>query len=222
MDFSNITSDYEVISFVGQGGAFGRFVKEYGGIKPLGITSIGRGGDIRVKKNMYIATAAGVLGECDFTKEIVHTTGMNTPMGEVIVTQALSDGRAVLAGPSINSQLSRLCRYFLDEIGVGQVYIDGAGDKRTFASCSDAVVVGLGCEYISRLIGLPHVSEMGGDVDIHDVSGALTDEMLEDFNAGNVVVEDMSKIFVKPAVLDRFLHRGGILYVKNKLKLINI
>ena len=42
------------------------------------------------------------------SREILDTTGMPTPMGEVIILRACSDGFIQLAGPSMTAQLARL------------------------------------------------------------------------------------------------------------------
>jgi hypothetical protein len=58
---------------------------------------------------------------------------MNTPMGEVIIVRALSDGNVELAGPSINTYMESVCR---DLLGAGSslVIVDGALGRRTPAS----------------------------------------------------------------------------------------
>jgi len=238
----------KVISIIGLSKSSGktfvlnRLIQTYKSSAPLAVTSVGHGGEVRLFKGMYAATAAGLLREADFTRLIRHTTGINTPLGEVVVTQALSNGRAGLAGPSINSQLSALCRYMLDDLGAGQVIVDGAGDKRTFAADSDGVILCAGaafnrdmrlvareCAFICRLMGLPRASDTWDeDTVLHDIPGALTDDMLSEItNASDikrtaVVVGDSSRVFVNTETLDRFMYRGGRLYLRNPANLIAI
>jgi len=191
---------------------------------------------------MYAATAAGSLSESDYTRLIMHTTGMNTPLGEVIVTEALSNGRVNLAGPSINSQLSALCGYFFTELSAGQVIIDGAGDKRTFAADSDGVILCAGaafsrdmravvceCVHLCRLMELPPVSKLiHEDAVLINIPGALTDEILQEASNSAeikrtaVITADSSKIFVKPDTLDRFLYRGGAIFVEKPANLVAV
>ncbi|OPJ57761.1 CobW-like GTP-binding protein [Clostridium oryzae] len=111
----------------------------------LGLTSIGRDGEdtdrvtkthkprIYVQNGTYIATAKQCLFNGDITKEIIETTGINTPMGEVIIVRALSDGFIELGGPSISSHMSYVCKKLL-EYGSEMVLIDGAMSRKTLAS----------------------------------------------------------------------------------------
>ena len=131
-------------------------------ISPLGLTSIGRDGEdtdvvtltskprIYVGSGTYIATVKQCLGNSDITKEIINTTGIYTPMGEVIVTKALSDGYVDLGGPSVNSQMSKICNYLLD-LGCEKVLVDGALGRKTFASpgITEATILSTGAS-VSR------------------------------------------------------------------------
>jgi len=208
----------------------------------LAVTSVGHGGEVRLFEGMYAATAAGLLGEADFTRLIRHTSGINTPLGEVVVTQALSNGRVGLAGPSINSQLSALCRYMLAELNAGQIMVDGSGDKRTFAADSDGVILCTGansnrdlsttareCAHICRLMSLPsYTGTHQEDAIIHNIPGALTNEMLSDISNNNdikrttIIVTDASKIFVNSDTLNKYQLRGGSLFVENPANLVAV
>ena len=82
----------------------------------LGLTSIGRDGEstdvvtgtekpsIFVRRGTLVATAREMLRLGDVTKEILCTTGIPTPLGEVVIMRALSDGYVQLAGPSITTR----------------------------------------------------------------------------------------------------------------------
>ena len=86
----------------------------------LGLTSIGRDGEstdvvtgtekpgIFVREGTLIATAKDMLRLGDVTKEILMTTGIPTPLGEVVIMRARSDGYVQLAGPSIIYRLMNL------------------------------------------------------------------------------------------------------------------
>ena len=79
----------------------------------LGLTSIGRDGEstdvvtgtekpgIFIPEGTLFATAKDMLSLCDVTQEIVYTTGIPTPLGEVVLVRARSAGSVQLAGPSI-------------------------------------------------------------------------------------------------------------------------
>ena len=90
----------------------------------LGLTSIGRDGEstdvvtgtekpsIFVPEGTLIATAKDMLRLGDVTKEIMATTGIPTPLGEVVVMRARSDGYVQIAGPSITTQLKAVSDLF--------------------------------------------------------------------------------------------------------------
>lgn len=132
---------------------FNRLIRELNQTEMvLGLTSIGRDGEatdivtgthkpgIFVQEGTIIGTAAGLLQYCDITKEIVGKSGIQTPMGEVILIRARSDGFVQLAGPSMNNQLIELSRQF-KELGVDKVMIDGAISRKSLCSTKVAETV---------------------------------------------------------------------------------
>lgn len=110
----------------------------------LGLTSVGRDGeatdlvtgtekpDLYVKQGDLFATARGMMRLCDGTLEVAALTGVMTPVGEVVVFRALSDGYVQLAGPSAAGQLPPLCGLFAS-LGAGRVIIDGAAGRKSLA-----------------------------------------------------------------------------------------
>lgn len=91
-----------------------------GSQRPLLLTSIGYDGEsvdqvtgtdkprIRVPAGTLVATARGLLARCRVEKEILETTGLATPLGEVILFRALDDGFVELAGPSVIADMKSL------------------------------------------------------------------------------------------------------------------
>ena len=145
------------------------------------ITSIGRDGEgsdlvtgtnkpgIYVRSGTIVATAFEMLKYCDVTKEILDATGIPTPMGEVIIFKALSDGCVQIAGPSLVDQLAIIRESFKD-FGAEKVLIDGALSRKSLCTynLSDATILASGASYnkdmdivaedtgyISRLLTLP-------------------------------------------------------------------
>lgn len=126
----------------------------------LALTSIGRDGEstdvvtgtgkprIYVREGTLFATAAGLLHNCDTTGEILRTTGIHTPLGEVILLRARSDGFIDLAGPSMNQQLIELSTIF-KEYGPEKILIDGAISRKSLCSrrVTEAVILCTGASY---------------------------------------------------------------------------
>ena len=130
----------------------------------LGLTSIGRDGEkydeitslpkprIFVEAGTYLATAARSIKNSEIKSEIIKTTGINTPMGEIQIIKALNGGFVELAGPSINSELKLVCDELL-KLGCDMVLIDGAFDRRSYASplISQATILSTGASVSKRM-----------------------------------------------------------------------
>ena len=126
----------------------------------LGLTSIGRDGErsdlvtntkkpeIFVREGAVIATAEGLLRECDISREILSATGIPTPMGEIAVVRARSAGYVQLGGASMTSQQMRV-RDMLLSYGCTRVFIDGAISRKTLGdpSLADGVILSSGASY---------------------------------------------------------------------------
>lgn len=181
----------------------------------LGLTSIGRDGEstdvvtgtekpsIFVPAGTLIATAKDMLRLGDVTKEILITTGIPTPLGEVVVMRARSDGYVQLAGPSITAQLREVSRMFF-ELGATQSIIDGALGRKSLGArnVADGIVLCTGASYnmsmdkviedtanFCRLMNLPKADTLppeatdGLEACLKEhgeayIAGALTDTMV--------------------------------------------
>lgn len=124
------------------------------------LTSIGRDGErsdvvtstqkpeIFVYEGTIIATAEALLVLGDISREVLDTTGMPTPMGEVVIMKACSDGLVQIAGPSMTAQLKTL-KARLFELGAKRVFIDGALSRKSLAmpAVSDCCILSSGASY---------------------------------------------------------------------------
>lgn len=144
---------YDSVSIIGMNKNVGKtttlnhILREARGRISLGLTSIGRDGEeldrvtatekpkIYIEEGTLIATAKQCLLNSDITKEILKTTSFNTPMGEIVICRALSDGYVDLGGPSVNSYMLEICDE-LKRLGSELVIVDGALSRKTFASPS--------------------------------------------------------------------------------------
>lgn len=129
--------------------------------KRLALTSIGRDGEdqdlvtgtkkpgIFIPEGTLVATASElVVRHCDVTREILGTTGMFTPMGEVVLFRARSSGNVQLAGPSMISQLASVREDFC-RLGAELVLIDGALSRKSLCSrqVTEATILCTGASY---------------------------------------------------------------------------
>ena len=184
----NLIKDYDSVSIIGMNKNVGKtttlnhILKEARGNRLLGLTSIGRDGEdldrvtatekpkIYIEENTIIATAKQCLFNSDITKEILKTTGIHTPMGEIVICRALSDGYVDLGGPSVNSYMTEI-RDELLSLNCDLVIVDGALGRKTFASpaTTKATILSTGAAlsrsmrkvveetvHTVRLLSLPH------------------------------------------------------------------
>lgn len=160
MELLQRLTDHNSISIIGMDKNVGKtttlnfIINKARGKYTLGLTSIGRDGEekdmvtgtnkprIYVGKNTFVASAKKCLIASDVTMEIIDTTGIDTPMGEIIITRSLSDGYIELAGPSVNTSMKEIC-IKLRDYGCDYVLCDGAVSRKTFASptITDATIL---------------------------------------------------------------------------------
>jgi len=126
----------------------------------LGLTSIGRDGEskdeifstpkprIYVEKGTIIATAKHCIFNSDITKEILVAVNLNTPLGEILIIRALSDGFVELAGPSKNADLIKIKKMLYD-LNCDLVIVDGAVNRKSYAApiVTDATILATGAAF---------------------------------------------------------------------------
>ena len=144
-----------------------RLMEELSG-ETLALTSVGRDGErtdvvtgtekpeLWVPSGTLFATARGMLPLCDVTLRVEGVTGVMTPLGEVGVFRALSDGFVQLAGPSAVGQLGPLSRTFR-ALGARRVLIDGAAGRRSLAG-AEAGAAAILCAGASMDGGIPAIA----------------------------------------------------------------
>lgn len=143
--------NYRTVSIIGMDKNSGKttvlnyILGEARGKITLGLTSIGFDGEdkdlvtgsdkprIYIESGTLVATAKRCLFNGDITKEIIKATNINTPMGEVIIAKALSDGYVELGGASINAYMKAVCSDLIN-YGSSLVLVDGALGRKTTAS----------------------------------------------------------------------------------------
>jgi hypothetical protein len=119
----------------------------------VGVTSVGRDGeehdviDARIDKPRIllqagdlVASTAALVRASGVAHERLARTGVRTPLGEVVIARLFERGAIEVAGPSAAADVREVSDAML-ELGVEQVLIDGAIDRR--AASSPAVADGL-------------------------------------------------------------------------------
>lgn len=161
---------YQSLSIIGMSKNVGKtttlnaMLAYYRGKIKIGLTSIGRDGEdtdlvtltekpkIYIEEGTIIASAKRCLMNSDMTRKILEATGINTPMGEIIIFEALGDGYVDLGGPSVNAHLIELCQS-LKTVGCDLLIIDGALSRKTFASpgVTEATILATGASLNSNM-----------------------------------------------------------------------
>ncbi len=102
---------------------------------------------IMLSPGQIVANARSLIVESGLDYEILATTGITTPLGEVILARVLSAGKTLLAGPSTRHELA-LIKIQLEQFGVDLLFVDGAIDRRSLAApmVTDTTVLAVGAE----------------------------------------------------------------------------
>jgi hypothetical protein len=119
----------------------------------VGVTSVGRDGEERdvinaeIRKprvflpgGSLVATTDALLRASALPHDLLQSTGVRTPLGEVLIARLRGRGAIEVAGPSDAAGLRDVAEAMLG-FGAEQVLIDGAIDRR--AASSPAVADGL-------------------------------------------------------------------------------
>jgi hypothetical protein len=123
----------------------------------VGVTSIGRDGEARdqvfqfpkppvsVWPGMRVATARDTLSRSKVRTRPVCNTGLDSPMGEIVIVRALEHGAMEIAGASRSTDLLALIAQ-MKTCGCDLVVLDGALGRSHHASpaVADAVVLATG------------------------------------------------------------------------------
>lgn len=234
----DLLSGYSSLSIIGMCKNAGKttvlnHILRHSGDIPLGITSIGRDGEssdtvtktkkpgIYIQKGSIIATAAGLLPLCDITKEILENTYIPTPMGEVIVMRALSDGNIQIAGPSIIEQLISLSADFR-RFGAEKIIIDGAVSRKTLCtrSLAEATVLCTGAScgrsidaviedtaHVCEILTLPEARDRELFFNTADKISILKDNELFPLpdNPEDALRDGGAAIYIHGAITDAFM-----------------
>jgi hypothetical protein len=123
----------------------------------VGVTSIGRDGEerdqvyqipkppVRVWPRSLVATARGTLARARARTKLMAGTGIESPMGEIVLVQVQEPGEMEIAGASRSSdQRNVIAR--LQQCGVSLVLLDGALGRSQHASpaIADGVLLATG------------------------------------------------------------------------------
>ncbi len=196
--------------------------------------------EICIGKNTLFATAAGLYPERRLTSEIIELAGVDTPLGEVVIARALSDGRVLLGGPSSTPSLISVIDS-LYRLGAELVLVDGALSRRSPGSptATDATILCTGAAYSLNLDKLVRDTKHSVDMmrlpifssaeyegkNIITLEGMLTDRMIEGYDMATkpiVVVKDFTRIFISAQSYRRFTALGGLLRVQKRSNLLAV
>ncbi len=136
-----------------------KIIEEYKNIE-IAITSIGLDGEkldnitfhekprIKVYPKAIIATAYDCLKQCELEYVIHEKTNMRTPLGVIVIIEAITEGLVLVAGPSTNNQMKQITK-ILKRYNPKKILIDGALFRKSIANVevADAVIIATGASY---------------------------------------------------------------------------
>jgi len=177
----------------------------------FGLTSIGIDGEtldivtnthkpeIYVPKGTLIVTAKKTLNEGDITYRVLKVFDFHTPLGKLILIDALSDGFVKIAGPSFNNQLE----YIVDELkrfGAKKIIVDGAASRKQLAKSSicNSLILATGASYNSNINKVVQDTELVANILEMDLTNEpeLVSKVLEKSKVG-LIQKDNSLINIK-------------------------
>ena len=186
----------------------------------LGLTSIGRDGEkydiisyfqkprIFVEEGTLIASAQESIDNSDIPIKMIKNTGINTPMGNVLIAKILANGYIELAGPSINIYLSKICSELI-ALGCELIMVDGAFDRRSYATplISDATILSTGAsvsESMEEVIELTThtVKLLTLDSEENQEILNLSKEIMKNSKIGIIEHDNSIKMIDVPTALD--------------------
>ncbi|MHA1777349.1 MAG: hypothetical protein DRO88_00240 [Promethearchaeia archaeon] len=142
---------HQIISIIGLGKNVGKtttlnyLINLLSPNQKIAVTSIGRDGEkydevfgtpkprIYINEGTILALARNSLENSDISIEILESTMINTPLGNIIIVRALSAGYVELTGPSTSHELKKVFNIF-QQFGSEIILVDGAVNRRSFAS----------------------------------------------------------------------------------------
>ena len=217
------------------------------------LTGVGRDGEsvdvvtgtdkprIFVREGTLVMTAEQLLSLCDCSMELLLSTDIRTPLGEVYIFRARSAGFVQVAGPSVVAQIARRKPTLLS---LGDcLLVDGAAGRRSLgaASLADDVIlcVGAGASrsmeacveeavFLAELMTLPLLSPEE-EAEALAISGAVTDRTAEELlRRGNalkgriLVAEDSSCFLLSPALYGKLSRLGAVWRLRHRSRLLGL
>ncbi len=97
---------------------------------------------------MLVATATTCLETSTIEYILFEKTGVNTPLGEIVIVEVTKKGEVLVAGPSTNTDMAKIIRKF-HKYNPVKILVDGALFRKSIASTKlvDSVILVTGASY---------------------------------------------------------------------------
>lgn len=121
----------------------------------IAITSIGLDGEeidqvtflekprVYCEKGYLVATAKETLPQFEAEYEILDSTNIRTPIGNIVIVLIKKAGNALIAGPSVILDMEKTVK-ILDKYTPKNIFIDGAFFRHSLAKISEATIFVVG------------------------------------------------------------------------------
>lgn len=216
----------------------------------VGVTTIGHDGEaldavlgtakppVEVHPGNLVCLTRRMLDDAAGVLELVEPTGLETPVGSLVLGRCVRAGNVEILGPETNARTERVCRR-MEELGVDVVLVDGAFSRRTQIALRDRaplayVVSGdVGATLDEVAENVRHAVELFGlaqiegieieeiePMGIHECDAALvlrgplldktSDELARRARGRTVVIDDATKVFCDEAAWRRLRRAADV------------
>lgn len=185
---------------------------------------------IYAETDAYIITTESALKSSDALLEIHEVLNIKTQLGYLVLVKVLRPGYIELVGPETNSQLENLISRLRNEFGIKTIFVDGAVDRLsqvTTAESSEFVyVLSVTPQNLSRVIEKASLIHLLSTVKTlpqknqiekcYTTDGLLNKQAVQLLPEGtkNILVNDLSSVFISFLELKNFLGKYNLYYKK--------
>lgn len=164
----------------------------------IGLTSIGYDGEeidnitrlpkprLFVRENTILATAQKCLCGGNAKYEILETTDIKTPLGNINIVRVVKEGLAVVAGPNKGSQLRYVENRMIDDFGCKIILVDGALNRIAPMIETDGIIIATGAARNVNIDIL--VKETKALYDLLNLADISNDEFLHSVQADKIIL----------------------------------
>ncbi|HEY5494507.1 MAG TPA: lysine 5,6-aminomutase subunit alpha [Candidatus Anoxymicrobiaceae bacterium] len=174
-----------------------------------------------------LVTAETIATEAEAGLDIIRVAGEDTVLGRQALARATSGGRVELVGPAGNRELAGLLALLREKDPAAAILVDGAVDRLTQVGsppeAAYVLVLKVAPASFDRMVERARLALLlervptarEGDGGAVLLEGALTESKLGELPEGELVLEDLTRVFVSSSRLDRLMRERGLRFARS-------